>query len=110
MPPARLVHYDRDEAHPARRPQLTDPAHGSLAEYLGQNDIVVNCILQDTDDPLMFVTNEDLDRSSAGASSSTSPVTREWGRVARPTSFDEPILTVGPGVHYYGVDHSPSYL
>jgi alanine dehydrogenase len=29
---------------------------------------------------------------------------------ARPTSFIEPMLTVGDNVHYYGVDHSPSYL
>jgi alanine dehydrogenase len=31
----------------------------------------------------------------------------EW---ARPTSFDDPMFTVGNGVHYYAVDHSPSYL
>ena len=31
----------------------------------------------------------------------------EW---ARPTSFAEPIFTVGRDVHYYAVDHSPSYL
>ena len=31
----------------------------------------------------------------------------EW---ARPTSFDDPMFTVGEGVHYYAVDHSPSYL
>jgi alanine dehydrogenase len=30
--------------------------------------------------------------------------------VARPTSFDEPTFTVGNGVTYYAVDHSPSYL
>ncbi len=29
---------------------------------------------------------------------------------ARPTSFDEPMFTVGDGVAYYGVDHSPTYL
>jgi alanine dehydrogenase len=31
----------------------------------------------------------------------------EW---ARPTSFAEPMLTVGRGLRYYAVDHSPSYL
>ena len=31
----------------------------------------------------------------------------EW---ARPTSFTDPILDVAPGVRYYAVDHSPSYL
>ena len=29
---------------------------------------------------------------------------------ARPTTFTEPMFTVGDNVHYYGVDHSPSYL
>ena len=31
----------------------------------------------------------------------------EW---ARPTSFADPMLTVGDGVHYYAVDHTPSLL
>ncbi len=31
----------------------------------------------------------------------------EW---ARPTSFAEPMFEVGDRVHYYGVDHSPSFL
>ncbi|MGB3014812.1 MAG: hypothetical protein WBB41_09345, partial [Candidatus Nanopelagicales bacterium] len=29
---------------------------------------------------------------------------------ARPTTFEEPIFEVGDTVHYYAVDHSPSYL
>jgi alanine dehydrogenase len=29
---------------------------------------------------------------------------------ARPTTFDEPMFDVGERVHYYAVDHSPSYL
>ena len=111
MPPARLVHYDRDDADPARRPELVQPERGSLAEYLAQHDIVVNCILQDTDDPLMFVTNDDLDLFQRGSLivdvSCDEGMGFEW---ARPTSFDEPMFTVGPGVHYYAVDHSPTYL
>ena len=111
MPPARLVHYDRDDAHPARRPALTPPAGGSLAEFLAGHDVIVNCVLQDTDDPLMFVTSRDLDRFQRGSLivdvSCDEGMGFEW---ARPTSFDEPIFVVGPGVHYYAVDHSPSYL
>jgi alanine dehydrogenase len=30
--------------------------------------------------------------------------------IRTPTSFAEPMFTVGDNVHYYGVDHSPSYL
>jgi alanine dehydrogenase len=111
MPPARLVHYDRDDAHPARRPELIEPERGSLSEYLAGHDIIVNCILQDTDDPLMFVTHEDLDLFQRGSLivdvSCDEGMGFEW---ARPTSFDEPMFTVGPGVHYYAVDHSPTYL
>jgi alanine dehydrogenase len=111
MPPARLVHYDRDDAHPARRPALTPPAGGSLAEFLAGHDVIVNCVLQDTDDPLTFVTSRDLDRFQRGSLivdvSCDEGMGFEW---ARPTSFDEPIFVVGPGVHYYAVDHSPSYL
>jgi alanine dehydrogenase len=111
MPPAHLVHYDRNDADPTRRPELTHPERGSLAEYLARHDIVVNCILQDTDDPLMFVTNEDLGLFRRGSLivdvSCDEGMGFEW---ARPTSFDEPMFTVGRDVHYYAVDHSPSYL
>jgi alanine dehydrogenase len=31
----------------------------------------------------------------------------EW---ARPTTFADPMFTVGDGAHYYAVDHSPSLL
>jgi alanine dehydrogenase len=71
----------------------------------------VNCILQDTDDPLLFVANADLDRFQRGSLivdvSCDEGMGFEW---ARPTSFAEPVFTVGAGVHYYAVDHSPSYL
>jgi alanine dehydrogenase len=111
MPPARLVHYDRDAAHPGRRPTLTHPEPGSLAAYLAGYDIVVNCVLQDTDDPVVFVTNEDLELFQRGSLivdvSCDEGMGFEW---ARATSFADPIFTVGPGVHYYAVDHSPSYL
>ena len=59
----------------------------------------------------MFVTNEDLDLFQRGSLivdvSCDEGMGFEW---ARPTSFDEPMFTVGAGVHYYAVDHSPSYL
>ena len=59
----------------------------------------------------MFVTNDDLDLFQRGSLivdvSCDEGMGFEW---ARPTSFDEPVFTVGPGVHYYAVDHSPTYL
>ncbi len=109
MPPSRLMHYDREDA--ALRPHLAHPGHGSLAELLGRHDIVVNCVLQDTESPLMFLADDDLGLFEPGALiidvSCDEGMGFEW---ARPTSFDEPMFTVGDGVHYYAVDHSPSYL
>ena len=50
-------------------------------------------------------------RSRAAASSSTSRATRAWASAGpAPTSFAEPMLTVGDNVSYYAVDHSPSLL
>jgi alanine dehydrogenase len=110
MPPSRLVHYERDDADP-KLPQLAHPERGSLAEFLGSHDIVVNCVLQDTDDPLVFASTDDLRYFKRGSLiidvSCDEGMGFEW---ARPTSFDDPMFTVGDGVHYYAVDHSPSYL
>ena len=83
------------------------PMTGLLAEH----DVVVNCVLQDPDSPYMFVTYDDL-RSFAPGSvivdvSCDAGMGFEW---ARPTSFEDPMFDVGDGVHYYAVDHSPSFL
>ena len=96
---------------PARALTLGSSGRGSVAEFLAGNDIVVNCILQDTDKPLMFVTAEELGLFAPGSLfidvSCDAGMGFEW---ARPTSFAEPMLTIAPGVRYYAVDHSPSYL
>jgi len=111
MAPARLVHYDRDPERPGRTLTLGGPGRGSVAEFLAGNDIVVNCILQDTDRPLMFVTADELGLFAPGSLfidvSCDAGMGFEW---ARPTSFADPMLSVAPGVRYYAVDHSPSYL
>ena len=90
-----------------RRFKPGDPMAGLLAEH----DIVVNCILQDTDNPLIFVTNDDLARFQRGSLfvdvSCDEGMGFEW---ARPTTFADPMFGVGDGLHYYAVDHSPSFL
>ena len=90
-----------------RRFKPGDPMAGLLAGH----DIVVNCILQDTDNPLIFVTNDDLARFQRGSLfvdvSCDEGMGFEW---ARPTTFAEPMFGVGDGLHYYAVDHSPSFL
>ena len=109
--PARLVHYERDAEHPTRTRALRAPGTESVAEFLAEHDIVVNCILQDTDAPLVFVSRDELGLFKPGSLfidvSCDEGMGFEW---ARPTSFADPVFTVAPGVHNYAVDHSPSYL
>jgi alanine dehydrogenase len=111
FPSVRMRHFARDPANPRRALALGGSGAGPLAELLARHDIVVNCILQDTDEPLMFVTEDDLGRFEPGALivdvSCDEGMGFEW---ARPTSFADPMFTVGQGVHYYAVDHSPSFL
>lgn len=82
-----------------------------LSDVLAEYDVVVNCVLQDTDAPLMFLSEADLVAFRSGSLivdvSCDAGMGFTW---ARPTSFLEPMFTVGPGVYYYAVDHSPSLL
>ncbi len=107
-----LGQFERANDDPSHTQVLTTKeGPAPMAEFLAQQDIVVNCVLQDTDAPLMFITNEDLRLFAPG--SLVVDVSCDDGmgfEFARPTPFTEPMLTVGDGVHYYGVDHSPSYL
>jgi len=107
----RMQHFARDPAEPSRTLALIGDEPGPLAGMLAEYDIVVNCILQDTDEPLMFVMDEDLDRFRPGTLfidvSCDLGMGFEW---ARPTTFADPMFTVGRDLHYYAVDHTPSFL
>lgn len=111
---ATMVHFDHDENHPgdARRSHA-HTGHGRvpLAGFLAEHDIVVNCVLQDTAAPLMFLIEEDLAAFAPGSLiidvSCDEGMGFSW---AKPTTFTRPTFPIGDGVTYYGVDHSPSYL
>jgi alanine dehydrogenase len=111
IPPARLVHYERHQPDSSRAVVLGDAGSRPMAHFLADYDVTVNCILQDTDAPLMFVTADEVAEFPAGRLivdvSCDEGMGFEW---ARPTSFRAPTFAVGSGVHYYAVDHSPSYL
>lgn len=108
---ARIVNFDLDGENPRRSRALTETGRIPLSDFLGDHDIIVNCVLQDTNSPLTFLTNEDLPSIDPGTLivdvSCDEGMGFEW---ARPTSFTEPMFTVGDNVRYYAVDHSPSYL
>ncbi|MEU7864021.1 N(5)-(carboxyethyl)ornithine synthase [Nonomuraea sp. NPDC049141] len=108
---ARIVRFEHEADDPNRSYALTDSGRIPLAAFIADHDIVVNCVLQNTDHPLMFVTEDDLDAFAPGTLivdvSCDEGMGFSW---ARPTSFTRPMFEVGDNVHYYAVDHSPSYL
>ncbi|MBK5248592.1 MAG: N(5)-(carboxyethyl)ornithine synthase [Actinomycetales bacterium] len=111
IPSVRILRLDHDDD--ASRPShvLTDDGRVPLASFLAENDIVVNCTLQDPLAPSTYLRSEDLGAFRPGSLivdvSCDEGMGFSW---ARTTSFAEPMFDVGDHIHYYGVDHSPSYL
>ncbi|MBB5960672.1 alanine dehydrogenase [Saccharothrix tamanrassetensis] len=108
---ARMVRFDHDDGDPRRSRALTEQGPVPLAEFLASRDVIVNCVLQDTNAPLTFLIEDDLPTLKPGTLivdvSCDDGMGFPW---ARPTSFTQPTFTVGDHVCHYGVDHSPSYL
>ena len=107
----RIRQFDHDPDTPGVSHVITDRGREPLAAYLAENDIVVNCTLQDTAAPLTYLRTADVAAFRQGSLvvdvSCDEAMGFEW---AVPTTFDDPMFTVGDRVHYYAVDHSPSYL
>ncbi|WP_407341664.1 N(5)-(carboxyethyl)ornithine synthase [Pengzhenrongella phosphoraccumulans] len=108
---ARIVHFERDASRPGRAIALTAAGAVPVSAFLAEHDIVVNCVLQDTDAPLVFLDTADLGAFAPGSLiidvSCDVAMGFSW---AQPTTFVEPTVDLGHHVHYYAVDHSPSYL
>ena len=108
---ARIVHFHSDDSTARVSHAVTAEGHVPLAPFLAEHDIIVNCVLQDTDAPLTFMTDEDLADMTPGTLivdvSCDEAMGFSW---ARPTTFADPTFVVGDSVLYYAVDHSPSYL
>jgi alanine dehydrogenase len=108
---ARILHFDPDETRGKVSHAVTPEGRVPLAQFLGEHDIIVNCVLQDTDAPLVFMTDDDLAALSPGTVvvdvSCDEGMGFSW---AKPTTFAEPTFVVGRNVLYYAVDHSPSHL
>ena len=105
-----MVHFDSDTTTQASC-VVTPSGEVPIAPFLAGHDIIVNCVLQNPAAPLTFLTDDDADTLAPGTLivdvSCDEGMGFSW---ARPTGFDSPTFSVGDGVLYYGVDHSPSYL
>ena len=107
---ARILHFDDQSADRVSH-VATSGGSVPLPEFLGRHEIVVNCVLQDPEDPHVFLTDDDLPHLAPGTLvvdvSCDEGMGFGW---ARPTSFADPTFVVGRDVVYYAVDHSPSHL
>jgi len=103
--------FDHHPEEPEVSHVITERGRMPLAPYLAENDIIVNCTLQDTAAPLTYLRDDDLGAFRRGSLivdvSCDVAMGFSW---ARPTTFDDPVFEVGDGISYYAVDHSPSYL
>ena len=108
---ARIVHFDTDDTGARMSHAVTEHGRVRLAGFRAEHDIIVNCVLQDTDAPVTFLTDDNLADMTPGALvvdvSCDEAMGFSW---ARPTTFRDPAFVVGDKVLYYAVDHSPSYL
>jgi alanine dehydrogenase len=106
----QMTHFDSDGTTNVSH-AITPTGPVPLATFLAGHDIIVNCVLQDTSAPLTFLSSDDLDTLAPDTLivdvSCDEGMGFSW---AQPTTFDNPIFSVGRRALYYGVDHSPSYL
>jgi alanine dehydrogenase len=108
---ARIVGLEHDPDDPSHSHALRHGVRVPVASFLAEHDIVVNCVLQNPDAPLTFVTDDCLAAFTPGSLIVDVSCDEGMGFTwARPTSFTHPTFTVGDNVHYYAVDHSPSPL
>ena len=107
----RIRQFEHGLDDPSVSHVITERGRMPLAPYLAENDIVVNCTLQDPNAPLTYLRTEDLSAFRQGSLivdvSCDDGMGFSW---AVPTTFDDPMFTVADRVNYYAVDHSPSYL
>lgn len=85
---------------------------GSVYEDLAKADIIFNGVLQDVNNPLMFIEDEHgLSKIKNGAGIIDISCDKGMGfYFAEPTSFENPTIDLGRGITYYSVDHTPTYL
>ncbi|SMX78925.1 N(5)-(carboxyethyl)ornithine synthase [Brevibacterium antiquum] len=108
---AHITQLNTDEGPTHLSTVVTDDGDVLLPTFLASHDIVLNCTLQDVSAPMTYLRTEDLREFTPGSLiidvSCDEGMGFEW---AKPTTFDDPMFTVGQGISYYAVDHSPSYL
>jgi N5-(carboxyethyl)ornithine synthase len=87
-----------------------DGTEHPLIDLISESDIIVNGTLQDPDQPMLFVSEEEISRLKPGSLIIDVSCDEGMGfSFAKPTTFTNPMFKVGM-TDYYAVDHTPSYL
>ena len=87
-----------------------DGTERPFIELLSKAEIIINGIFQDPNEPLMFVTENEIARLKKDCLIIDVSCDEGMGfPFAVPTTFKEPMLKIG-NLSYYAVDHTPSYL
>ncbi|GAA4668296.1 N(5)-(carboxyethyl)ornithine synthase [Frondihabitans cladoniiphilus] len=111
IPSVDIITFEHDPDNPFESTVHAEDGPVPLAPYLAQNDIVVNCTLQDPNAPLTYLRVEDLDAFRPGSLIVDVSIDEGMGfSWAKTTTFKDPMFTVGETTNYYAVDHSPSLL
>ncbi|WP_430935464.1 N(5)-(carboxyethyl)ornithine synthase [Saccharicrinis sp. 156] len=108
------VHYIRIRDGVDNEPRLVAVEHDGtllpLSDLIGESEIIINGVYQDTDHPINFVTEEEKDILKPGTLIIDVSCDEGMGfYFAKPTTFKNPLQHIG-NVDYYAVDHTPSYL
>jgi alanine dehydrogenase len=81
-----------------------------FADELATADIIINGVLQNPNNPIIFIDNNDINKFTKSCLIVDISCALEMGfSFAHPTTFTEPILEFGK-IKYYAVDHAPSLL
>ncbi len=87
-----------------------DGAERPLNNLISESDIIINGTLQETDNPMHYVTEEEISYLKPGCLIIDVSCDEGMGFFfAKPTTFKNPMFKIGT-VDYYAVDHTPSYL
>ncbi len=108
------VHYVRVREGIGKEARIVTIEHDGkvrpLSELINESEIIINGTYQDINHPFNFVTEEEKDNLKPGCLIIDVSCDEGMGfYFAKPTTFKKPILDIDK-IHYYAVDHTPSYL
>jgi len=91
--------------------KCSDDKEHPLIEELSEADIICNGILQNTNNPVIFVHQDEIQKLKPRSLIIDISCDEGMGfSFARPTTFVDPAFQVGDQITYYSVDHTPTYL